>query len=326
MKQENAMDLKTIYLAGGCFWGTEKYLSALEGVVTTEVGYANGRTENPSYEDVCYKNTGHAETVKVEYDANVLPLKDLLILFYEVIDPISINRQGNDVGTQYRTGIYYIDETDLPIIKDSLKELKREYPVPLAIEVEPLSNYYTAEEYHQKYLDKNPGGYCHIGEAEFANAKALQAEKKPYQVKSKEELQKTLTPLQYEVTQNSATEAPFQNEYYNNFKEGIYVDITTGEPLFVSTDKFESGCGWPSFSKPINPDLVQELKDSTLGMQRIEVRSKTGDAHLGHVFPDGPSELGGLRYCINSASLQFIPKDEMAAKGYGYLLPLVEEK
>ena len=326
MKQENAMDLKTIYLAGGCFWGTEKYLSALEGVVTTEVGYANGRTENPSYEDVCYKNTGHAETVKVEYDANVLPLKDLLILFYEVIDPISINRQGNDVGTQYRTGIYYIDETDLPIIKDSLKELKREYPVPLAIEVEPLSNYYTAEEYHQKYLDKNPGGYCHIGEAEFANAKVLQAAMKPYQVKSKEELQKTLTPLQYEVTQNSATEAPFQNEYYNNFKEGIYVDITTGEPLFVSTDKFESGCGWPSFSKPINPDLVQELKDSTLGMQRIEVRSKTGDAHLGHVFPDGPSELGGLRYCINSASLQFIPKDEMATKGYGYLLPLVEKK
>ena len=326
MKQENAMDLKTIYLAGGCFWGTEKYLSALEGVVTTEVGYANGRTENPSYEDVCYKNTGHAETVKVEYDANVLPLKDLLILFYEVIDPISINRQGNDVGTQYRTGIYYIDETDLPIIKESLKELKREYPVPLAIEVEPLSNYYPAEEYHQKYLDKNPGGYCHIGEAEFVNAKVLQTAMKPYQVKSKEELKTTLTPLQYEVTQNSATEAPFQNEYYNNFKEGIYVDITTGEPLFVSTDKFESGCGWPSFSKPINPDLVQELKDSTLGMQRIEVRSKTGDAHLGHVFPDGPSELGGLRYCINSASLQFIPKDEMATKGYGYLLPLVEKK
>ena len=326
MKQENAMDLKTIYLAGGCFWGTEKYLSALEGVVTTEVGYANGRTENPSYEDVCYKNTGHAETVKVEYDANVLPLKDLLILFYEVIDPISVNRQGNDVGTQYRTGIYYIDETDLPIIKESLKELKREYPVPLAIEVEPLSNYYPAEEYHQKYLDKNPGGYCHIGEAEFANAKVLQAAMKPYQVKSKEELKATLTPLQYEVTQNSATEAPFQNEYYNNFKEGIYVDITTGEPLFVSTDKFESGCGWPSFSRPINPDLVQELKDSTLGMQRIEVRSKTGDAHLGHVFPDGPSELGGLRYCINSASLRFISKEEMAAKGYGYLLPLVEEK
>ena len=326
MKQENTTDFKTIYLAGGCFWGTEKYLSALEGVVTPEVGYANGRTENPSYEDVCYKNTGHAETVKVEYDANVLPLKDLLILFYEVIDPVSLNRQGNDVGTQYRTGIYYIDETDLPIIKESLKELKREYPVPLAIEVEPLSNYYPAEEYHQKYLDKNPGGYCHIGEEEFANARALQAAKKPYQVKSKEELKTTLTPLQYEVTQNSATEAPFQNEYYNNFKEGIYVDITTGEPLFVSTDKFESGCGWPSFSKPINPDLVQELKDSTLGMQRIEVRSKTGDAHLGHVFPDGPSELGGLRYCINSASLQFISKEEMAVKGYGHLLPLVEKK
>ena len=315
-----------IYIAGGCFWGTEKYLSSLEGVVATEVGYANGRTENPSYEDVCYKNTGHAETVKVEYDPNVLPLGELLELFYEVIDPTSVNRQGNDVGTQYRTGIYYIDENDLPIIKESLKELKREYPVPLAIEVEPLNNYYPAEEYHQKYLDKNPGGYCHIGEEEFAKAKVFQATKKPYQVKSKEELKNTLTPLQYEVTQNSATEAPFQNEYYNNFKEGIYVDITTGEPLFVSTDKFESGCGWPSFSKPINPDLVKELKDNTYGMQRIEVRSKTGDAHLGHVFPDGPSELGGLRYCINSASLQFIPKEEMAEKGYGYLLELVEQK
>ena len=315
-----------IYLAGGCFWGTEKYLSSLEGVVATEVGYANGRTENPSYEDVCYKNTGHAETVKVEYDADVLPLKELLKLFYEVIDPTSVNRQGNDVGTQYRTGIYYIDETDLPIIKESLKELKREYPVPLAIEVEPLDNYYPAEEYHQKYLDKNPGGYCHIGEEEFAKAKAMQAVKKPYQVKSKEELENTLTPLQYEVTQHSATEPPFQNEYYNNFKEGIYVDITTGEPLFVSTDKFESGCGWPSFSKPINQDLVKELKDNTYGMQRIEVRSKTGDAHLGHVFTDGPSELGGLRYCINSASLQFIPKEEMAVKGYGHLLPLLDEK
>lgn len=326
MKEENTRELKTIYLAGGCFWGTEKYLEQIEGVVSTEVGYANGQTENPSYEDVCYKNTGHAETVKVEYDANVLSLKDLLMLFYEVIDPTSVNRQGNDVGAQYRTGIYYIDETDLPIIKESLKELKREYPVPLAIEVEPLSNYYPAEEYHQKYLDKNPGGYCHIGEEEFAKAKAVQAAKKPYQVKSKEELENTLTPLQYEVTQNSATEPPFQNEYWQNFKEGIYVDITTGEPLFVSTDKFESGCGWPSFSKPISPDLVRELNDNSHGMQRIEVRSKTGDAHLGHVFPDGPRELGGLRYCINSASLKFIPKEEMTAKGYGYLLKLLEEE
>lgn len=326
MKEENTRELKTIYLAGGCFWGTEKYLEQIEGVVSTEVGYANGQTENPSYEDVCYKNTGHAETVKVEYDANVLSLKDLLTLFYEVIDPTSVNRQGNDVGTQYRTGIYYIDEVDLPIIKESLKELKREYPVPLAIEVEPLSNYYPAEEYHQKYLDKNPGGYCHIGEAEFAKAKAMQAAKKPYQVKSKEELENTLTPLQYEVTQNSGTEPPFQNEYWQNFKEGIYVDITTGEPLFVSTDKFESGCGWPSFSKPISPDLVRELNDNSHGMQRIEVRSKTGDAHLGHVFPDGPRELGGLRYCINSASLKFIPKEEMAAKGYGYLLKLLEKE
>ena len=326
MKQKSTNSLKTIYLAGGCFWGTEKYLEEIEGVVSTEVGYANGRTANPSYEDVCYKNTGHAETVKVIYNPDILSLKELLELFYEVIDPTSVNRQGNDVGTQYRTGIYYIDEIDLPIIKESLKELKREYPVPLAVEAEPLNSFYPAEEYHQKYLDKNPGGYCHIGETEFAKARAMQAAKKPYQVKSKEELANTLTPLQYEVTQNSATEPPFQNEYWQNFKEGIYVDITTGEPLFVSTDKFESGCGWPSFAKPISPDLVRELKDSSHGMQRIEVRSKTGDAHLGHVFPDGPRELGGLRYCINSASLQFIPKEEMTAKGYGALLRLLEKE
>lgn len=165
--------LKEIYLAGGCFWGTEKYFSLVPGIVETEVGYANGITQNPTYEDVCYRNTGHAETVKVRYNPDKICLELILKLFYDVIDPTSVNRQGNDVGTQYRTGIYYIDKKDKDIILDSIKELQKSYTKPIAIEVMPLQNYYTAEEYHQKYLDKNPSGYCHIGRNKFE--KAMQA-------------------------------------------------------------------------------------------------------------------------------------------------------
>ena len=166
-------NLKEIYLAGGCFWGTEKYFSLVPGIVETEVGYANGITQNPTYEDVCYRNTGHAETVKVRYNPDKICLELILKLFYDVIDPTSVNRQGNDVGTQYRTGIYYIDKKDKDIILDSIKELQKSYTKPIAIEVMPLQNYYTAEEYHQKYLDKNPNGYCHIGRSKFE--KAMQA-------------------------------------------------------------------------------------------------------------------------------------------------------
>ncbi len=314
---------KEIYLAGGCFWGTEKYLSLVKGIVSTEVGYANGNTENPTYEDVCYKKTGHAETVKIVYDPYIVSLEFILKLYYDVINPLSINRQGNDIGTQYRTGIYYTDAKDKDIIIESIKELQKNYDKPIAIEVMPLENYFKAEEYHQKYLDKNPNGYCHIGGAKFSKAENAEDFQLKYKAKSKELLKETLTDIQYAVTQNNATEPPFRNEFYDNFKEGIYVDVTSGEPLFASSDKFESGCGWPSFSKPISPDLIRELDDTTHGMQRIEVRSKTGNAHLGHVFNDGPRESGGLRYCINSASLMFIPKEEMEEKGYGYLLDLV---
>ncbi|MGI6124745.1 MAG: peptide-methionine (R)-S-oxide reductase MsrB [Acetivibrionales bacterium] len=333
MKTNNInKELKEIYLAGGCFWGTEKYLSLVHGIVETEVGYANGNTENPTYEDVCHRNTGHAETVKVLYNPGEIRLEFILKLFYDVIDPVSVNRQGYDVGTQYRTGIYYVDEQDKDIILNSIKELQKSYTKPIAIEVRPLENYYPAEDYHQKYLDKNPNGYCHIGRDKFESAKqAKDAEQlkqakdgsKKYKLKSKAELKETLTEMQYNVTQNSDTEPPFRNEYYDNFKEGIYVDITTGEPLFVSTDKFESGCGWPSFSKPITPELIKELPDLSHGRVRTEVCSKLGDAHLGHVFNDGPKELGGLRYCINSASLKFIPKDKMEEEGYGELMGLV---
>ena len=313
--------MNTIYLAGGCFWGVEGYFKRIEGVKDTTCGYANGRTENPSYEDVCRHDTGHAETVKVDFDDEVISLEDLLIYYFRIIDPVSVNKQGNDVGTQYRTGIYYTDESQLPVIKAAIEREQRKYSEKIAVEVLPIENFYSAEEYHQDYLDKNPNGYCHINLG-LADEPIVRSEK--YKRKNDEELKESLTPLQYDVTVNAATERPFDNEFNSNFERGIYVDITSGEPLFFSTDKFESGCGWPSFSKPIQKDLVKYSEDLSLGRRRIEVRSNVADAHLGHVFDDGPSELGGLRYCINSAALRFIPIDKMDEEGYGYLKKYVE--
>lgn len=313
---------KEIYLAGGCFWGTEQYLQHIQGILSTEVGYANGNTENPTYEEVCRKDTGHAEAVKVEYEDTVIGLPYILDLYYDVINPVTVNRQGGDVGSQYRTGIYYIDEQDVPVIESSISKLQEKYKEKIAIERLPLNNYYKAEEYHQKYLDKNPGGYCHIGADKFEKAKKAIDKDKKFEKKSLEKLKQDLTTEQFEVTQNSATEAPFNNEYFNEFSQGIYVDITTGEPLFMSADKFDSGCGWPSFSKPIDTAMINELKDTSFGRVRTEVRSSHGDAHLGHVFTDGPKESGGLRYCINSASLRFVPKEKMEKEGYGEYLGL----
>lgn len=292
---------REIYLAGGCFWGLEKYLGNIPGVISTETGYANGRTEKPSYEDVCRRDTGHAETVRVVYDESQINLSRLLALFYRAIDPTALNRQGNDVGKQYRTGIYYTDPEDEPVIRQSISLLKKEYSKPIAIETIPLNNYYPAEEYHQKYLDKNPGGYCHIDPRLFETAK--------------------LSPIQYHVTMENGTEPPYQNEYWNDDREGIYVDIITGEPLFSSKDKFEA-CGWPSFSRAVDPEAIETKRDFSHGMVREEVRSRAGDIHLGHVFPDGPKEAGGMRYCINSAALRFIPKEKMEDEGYGKYLSL----
>lgn len=317
--------MKMIYLAGGCFWGTEKYLSLIPGVLSTQVGYANGQTENPSYEDVCRRNTGHAEAVKVEYDESLISLTFLLEMYYKSIDPTSLNRQGGDVGTQYRTGIYYTDPEDKAIIEGSVILLSESLSDPVAIEILPLENFYSAEEYHQSYLDKNPGGYCHIDFGLFEEARNAVDTRTRFRAAPKAELKDTLNKMQFEVTQNNATEPPFANEYHNTFERGIYVDVTSGEPLFVSSQKFESGCGWPSFAKPIAADSIEYLPDTTHGRQRTEVRAKNSDAHLGHVFEDGPRELGGLRYCINSASLRFVPKDKMEEEGYGYLLSQIED-
>jgi len=312
-----------IYLAGGCFWGTEKYLGEIHGVTATEVGYANGQTANPTYEDVCHRNTGHAETVHVVYNSEKVTLSFLLELYYQVIDPTSFNRQGGDTGSQYRTGIYYVVPGDESVIRSSIEKLQERCDKPVAIEVKPLENYYPAEEYHQKYLDKNPNGYCHIGTEKIKKAAQAVVDPSQYAL-STSELQKKLSPIQYNVTQNSETEPPFQNDYWNHFERGIYVDITTGEPLFVSSDKFDSGCGWPSFSKPIDPNVTFEREDRSLSRKRVEVRGRTGNDHLGHVFEDGPQESGGLRYCINSAALRFIPVEQMASLGYGNLVSYVK--
>lgn len=308
-------NLHEIYFAGGCFWGTEHFLKQIKGVTQTEVGYANGNTENPTYKQVCTGDTGFAETVKVSYNPSDTNLESLINLFFKTIDPTSLNQQGGDKGTQYRTGIYYTNDKDLPTIQNVLKKVAATYSKDLVVEVQPLKNFYKAENYHQDYLEQNPKGYCHISPELFELARKTN-DKKVYKKPSDAELREKLTEEQYTVTQKNGTERAFTNKYWNEKREGIYVDITTGEPLFISTDKFDSECGWPAFSKPINNDIVVEKNDESHSMQRTEVRSLTGDAHLGHIFNDGPKEKGGLRYCINSASLRFIPKDKMKEEGY----------
>ncbi|OOG16088.1 peptide methionine sulfoxide reductase [Sphingobacterium sp. CZ-UAM] len=315
---------REIYFAGGCFWGTEHYFKQIRGVIATEVGYANGNLAKPSYEQVSAGNTGFVEAVKVHYNPEVIDLKLLIDLYFKTIDPTSLNKQGNDIGTQYRTGIYFTKKEDEATIREEIEQLAKNYSAKLVIEIGPLRNFYTAENYHQNYLEKNPQGYCHIPAGLFEKARQANPQPAKYKKADKKILKKELTALQYDVTQNNATERAFDNAYWNEFREGIYVDITTGEPLFISTDKFESDCGWPSFSKPISDRLIAEKKDNSFGMNRTEVRSKTGDAHLGHVFNDGPTEQGGLRYCINSASLRFIPKDQMKALGYEQFIPLLQ--
>lgn len=308
------MKKREIYLAGGCFWGVEAFFSRMIGILSTEVGYANGDGEETDYQRI--KNTKHSETVYIVYDEEKISLKEVLNRYFTIIDPTSLNKQGGDVGLQYRTGIYYTDEQDVPVIEEVIKEKQKQVSKPIVVEVEGLKNYVRAEEYHQKYLEKHPGGYCHVDLSDIPGERP-KIDVNDYTIMTEEEKEQKLTDLEYRVTQNSATEPPFQNEYHDLFEKGIYVDITSGEPLFLSEDKFESGCGWPAFSRPIEEGSIQYVEDNSFQMRRIEVRTKHSDSHLGHVFSDGPKELGGLRFCINSASLRFIPYDRMDEEGYG---------
>ena len=356
--------LREIYLAGGCFWGVEAYMARIPGVAETTVGYANGITDNPSYEDVCRGDSGHAETVHVQYDPERISLAQILTYYFEIIDPTRLNRQGNDVGSQYRTGIYFTDSQDETVIRQVIASEQDKYTKKIVTEAQPLTQYFLAETYHQQYLEKNPGGYCHVSFDTLPDAGALrinpikpentedeqvdeastaqaadtgtqteaqndtaQAVLDPerYVKPDSKQLMVNLTPEQYRVTQENGTEQPYTGEYDQFDEPGIYVDVVTGEPLFSSRDKYDAGCGWPSFTRPIDPVVVEELMDRSHGMARTEVRSRAGDSHLGHVFTDGPADDGGLRYCINSAALRFIPLDDMDSEGYGPLKSLVIE-
>lgn len=318
-------NLHEIYFAGGCFWGIGAYFSLVPGVADTASGYANGTTEDPTYEDVCRGDTGFAETVRVRYDPDAVSLQNLVEHYFGLIDPLSVNRQSNDSGSQYRTGVYFVDEQDRALLEEAFAEEEALVGQPLAVELEPLENFYEAEAYHQDYLEKNPAGYCHVdfsGLRAFLEDGSLDASS--YSKPSDDELRSQLTDEQYDVTQNAATEQPFSGAYFDNFEPGIYVDVATGEPLFSSADQYDAGCGWPSFTKPIDPSVIVEREDGSYGMTRTEVSSRVGDSHLGHVFDDGPADKGGQRYCINSASLRFVPLEDMDAEGYGDLKPLVK--
>ena len=315
--------LKDIWVAGGCFWGIEAYMEKIPGVYDVTVGYANSNKENPSYKLVCTGTTGAAEATHVQYDPEKINLENLLIAFFKVVDPTVKNRQGNDTGTQYRTGIYYKDAMDRQIIDKVINIQKDKFKTTIYTEVEPLKNYYLAEDYHQDYLQKNPNGYCHIDFSQLNDIEPI-IDSKNYPRPTDKELKNKLTDIQYKVAVENNTERAFSNEYFDNHKTGIYVDIATGEPLFSSKDKFDSGCGWPSFTKPIIPEVVTYKKDYSFNMLRVEVRSRSGNIHLGHVFEDGPKEKGGKRYCINSASIKFIPIDKMKESGYEYLINYVQ--
>ena len=313
-----------IYLAGGCFWGLEKLMQSIPGVTDAVSGYANGTGEaDANYSAVCAGGTGFRETVQVTYDPGQVSLDALLLAYFYVIDPTVENRQGNDVGSQYQTGVYYTDDASKETV-ERIAALERGRREKFAVEIGPLVNFFPAEDYHQDYLDKNPNGYCHIPRAEIELFSQMKIDPGDYKKPAAEAIRDKLTEEQYRVTQESATESPFRNEFWNQFEKGIYVDVVTGEPLFSSADKFESSCGWPAFSKPIEEPAVVELPDDSHGMHRTEVRSRAGDSHLGHVFTGDRESPNGVRYCINSASLRFVPYEKMEQEGYGGLLSLFD--
>ncbi len=336
-------ELSDIVLAGGCFWCTEAVFQAVKGTQGVESGYAGGSAEDATYEKVSTGKTGHAEAVRIVYDPKIVNLGKILQIFFSVAhDPTQLNRQGADVGTQYRSAVFVKTKEQRRYVEDYIAQLNaaKVFEKPIVTTVEDLKDsFYPAEKYHQNYADQNADNPYIQGQAlpKVDKLKKLYPDiEKKAESEGEESVNKTtgdaadffadkkgkLTKMQCHVTQEDGTEPAFQNAYWNNHEDGIYVDVVSGEPLFSSTDKYDSGSGWPSFTRPIDEHNIQEKSDTRFGMERVEVRSSKANSHLGHVFEDGPKAQGGLRYCINSAALRFVPKADLEKEGYGKYLAL----